>query len=203
MARLATCSSIHTMGASPARTGASPAPGALRKVNSETKFAVSLLLAVSGGSDTGGTASKSAASTVTSDVLSERSSCSADTRVGTASESPNSSSQVAYVMQHMAPGIVVTSPRPTGPTATASQSKVATGTPEEQRAALQRQAALARFREKKQRRHFHKKVRYLVRKKLAESRPRYKGRFSKPPTEESADAEKKTKTAGESSKTTK
>lgn len=41
--------------------------------------------------------------------------------------------------------------------------------------------ALNRFREKKRRRQFRKRVRYHVRKRLAEARPRYKGRFSKPP----------------------
>lgn len=47
--------------------------------------------------------------------------------------------------------------------------------------------ALERFREKKRRRQFHKRVRYMVRKRLAETRPRYKGRFSKPPPGENYD----------------
>lgn len=47
--------------------------------------------------------------------------------------------------------------------------------------------ALARFREKKRRRQFQKRVRYMVRKRLAETRPRYKGRFSKPPPGEMYD----------------
>lgn len=51
----------------------------------------------------------------------------------------------------------------------------------------ERQEALQRFREKKQRRQFQKRVRYHVRKRLAEARPRYKGRFSKPSADESSD----------------
>lgn len=51
----------------------------------------------------------------------------------------------------------------------------------------ERQEALQRFREKKQRRQFQKRVRYHVRKRLAEARPRYKGRFSKPGADESSD----------------
>ncbi|CDF32814.1 unnamed protein product [Chondrus crispus] len=51
----------------------------------------------------------------------------------------------------------------------------------------ERLQALKRFRDKKRRRQFQKKVRYMVRKRLAETRPRYKGRFSKPPPGENYD----------------
>lgn len=51
----------------------------------------------------------------------------------------------------------------------------------------ERLEALQRFREKKRRRQYQKRVRYMVRKRLAETRPRYKGRFSKPPPGESYD----------------
>jgi hypothetical protein len=45
----------------------------------------------------------------------------------------------------------------------------------------ERKAALRRFKEKKRLRTFKKTIRYDVRKRLADTRPRYKGRFSKPP----------------------
>jgi CCT motif len=45
----------------------------------------------------------------------------------------------------------------------------------------ERAAALRRFKEKKRLRTFKKTIRYDVRKRLADTRPRYKGRFSKPP----------------------
>lgn len=51
----------------------------------------------------------------------------------------------------------------------------------------ERQQALQRFREKKRRRHYEKRVRYMVRKTLACSRPRYKGRFARPPPGENYD----------------
>lgn len=43
----------------------------------------------------------------------------------------------------------------------------------------ERRAALQRFREKKKRRSAGTAIRYQVRKKLAEKRPRHRGRFSK------------------------
>lgn len=48
----------------------------------------------------------------------------------------------------------------------------------------QRKAALQRYREKKKRRRQNSRsvIRYDIRKKLADMRPRYKGRFSKPST---------------------
>ena len=47
----------------------------------------------------------------------------------------------------------------------------------------QRRAALQRYRDKKKRRSQNRRnvIRYDIRKKLADRRPRYKGRFSKPP----------------------
>lgn len=44
-----------------------------------------------------------------------------------------------------------------------------------------RKAALERFREKKAKRQFAPKVRYVARKKLAEARPRFKGQFVRTP----------------------
>lgn len=51
----------------------------------------------------------------------------------------------------------------------------------------ERQEALRRFKEKKRRRTFKKTVRYRIRQELAGSRPRYKGRFTKPPAGENYD----------------
>lgn len=51
----------------------------------------------------------------------------------------------------------------------------------------ERQEALRRFKEKKRLRTFKKTIRYDVRKRLADTRPRYKGRFSKPPPGEHYD----------------
>lgn len=43
----------------------------------------------------------------------------------------------------------------------------------------EREAKLERYRQKRARRHFGKKIRYQCRKKLADTRPRFKGRFCK------------------------
>lgn len=51
----------------------------------------------------------------------------------------------------------------------------------------ERLEALRRFKEKKRLRTFKKTIRYDVRKRLADTRPRYKGRFSKPPAGETYD----------------
>lgn len=52
----------------------------------------------------------------------------------------------------------------------------------------ERKDALRRFKEKKRMRSFKKTIRYDIRKRLADTRPRYKGRFSKPPREETYQA---------------
>lgn len=49
-----------------------------------------------------------------------------------------------------------------------------------------RQARVLRYREKRRRRLFSKKIRYQVRKLNAEKRPRIKGRFVKRPVESAA-----------------
>lgn len=51
----------------------------------------------------------------------------------------------------------------------------------------ERKEALRRFKEKKRLRTFKKTIRYDIRKRLADTRPRYKGRFSKPPPGENYD----------------
>lgn len=144
----------------------------LQRVNSETKFAVSLLLGVS------------RRDTKSPDASSDRSAGSGETRPNLSeSPSPMNGMQLATYVVPL-PFSSSTIPTPT------SYDSSATSTPEEQRATIQRQAAIQRFRAKKQRRQFHKKVRYHVRKRLAESRPRYKGRFSKPHTSDAADESK-------------
>lgn len=150
----------------------------MRKINSETNFAVSLLLAVSGRTDE--RLKRPSPTIATPDAGSEGSSMSIETREGMdsrhTSESPASTGQQARTVRlARAPP---TSSAPLSPMAVIRDRQM---TPEERKSALQRHAALVRFREKKRRRQFQKKVRYLVRKRLAESRPRYKGRFSKPP----------------------
>lgn len=165
---------------------AEPAPArGLRKISSETNFAVSLLLAVSGR---GNGCSKRSDSTVgSSDAGSDCSAGSAETQQGlnfnsrSASGSPTSSAQVALAVR------LVCGPEVGLFVPAASFAREHRMTPEERQSALQRQAALVRFREKKRRRQYQKKVRYHVRKRLAESRPRYKGRFSKPPPKPVAD----------------
>ena len=52
-------------------------------------------------------------------------------------------------------------------------------TPEVEQARLARQRSIARYREKRDRRMFEKKIRYQSRKVYAEARPRVKGRFVK------------------------
>ena len=51
-----------------------------------------------------------------------------------------------------------------------------------------RRAAIARFRAKRAARCFEKKVRYVNRKKLAETRPRVRGQFCKAVPEAAADS---------------
>lgn len=164
----------------------STTPRALQRVNSETKFAVSLLLGVS---------RRDIKST---DACSDRSAISGETQPNL-SDSPSPINR-AQVATYVVPISYSTRPTvsPVLSTPTSYKSSTTTSTPEQQRAAIQRQAAIARFRAKKQRRQFHKKVRYHVRKRLAESRPRYKGRFSKPHTADTAHT-KETKQGSSSS----
>eukprot|EP00171_Calliarthron_tuberculosum_P018479 IDg18479t1 len=132
----------------------------LRKISSETNFAVSLLLAVSGRGDSG--TKRPHFVTASPDAGSDCSAGSAETGQGVnsssrpTSESPASSAQVALAMR------LVCVPKVGIPTFTTPFMPEKRMTPEEQQSALQRQAALVRFREKKRRRQFQKKVRYLV-----------------------------------------
>lgn len=188
----------------------------LPKINSETNLAVQLLLAVSDGrrqfsvkSSTPSDANKVAnGGSPSDDRSSNRSTMSDEPRSDPSSSGatvatfPKGIPQVAFVevpkpipkcMSTLVPTPRASYPLPMGASQSPSpldspvlnQNSPHTATFRYSRA--ERQEALNRFREKKRRRQFRKRVRYHVRKRLAEARPRYKGRFSKPPPEDSSD----------------
>lgn len=141
------------------------------RINSETNFAVQLLLAVSD-------------SRVTKSDQGTHSATSSDARLDTSSDSDATEATASAVasptVQHKS-APTNSSPRAVGSALTRADATFFKYTREERLEALQR------FREKKRRRQFQKRVRYMVRKRLAETRPRYKGRFSKPPPGENYD----------------
>ncbi len=182
-------------------------PSGLRKVNSETNFAVSLLLAVSG--DTAGAKRAAALNRPSAngsrrhDERSENSAGSTEVVTDSNDDSRRQSESpplavvplqqqqrvMSNITQPHSPTLSV--PRlPQSPNLSRSRAAASHGDGELFKYSYEeRQAALRRFREKKRRRQFQKTVRYMVRKRLAETRPRYKGRFSKPPAAPTPDAE--------------
>lgn len=146
------------------------ATATMRKINSETDFAVQLLLAVSNASYT---KQSSTSSSVPSSAT-----------VSLQQQDPTSDSDDTVLPQTPS---VASSPavQQKPPPSRTNRSLHDTTSLKYNRE--ERMEALARFREKKRRRQFQKRVRYMVRKRLAETRPRYKGRFSKPPPGENYD----------------
>lgn len=136
---------------------------ALRRINSETNFAVQLLLSVSDVRHNKRTSDPSSAT-------------SSELRPDTSDDSDTD----------MPVRTLIASPNYQKPVPIATRT-VRTETTFFKYTREERQEALQRFREKKRRRQFQKRVRYMVRKRLAETRPRYKGRFSKPPPGENYD----------------
>lgn len=152
--------------------------GTMPKINSETNLAVQLLLAVSDINRTKKT-SKSNQSNSTSSAEREQ--------VDTGEETDSTDCAISTVaspdLQKKQERVMVTSAVKSINDINISKNN----TNGLKYSREERLEALQRFREKKRRRQFSKKVRYMVRKRLAETRPRYKGRFSKPPPGENYD----------------
>lgn len=161
--------------------GSGRALAPMRKINSETNLAVQLLLAVSDARShphhqpqQQQQKQTSPTSTILFDARAD-SSCDSD-----ATDAVTPSLTSPALPHNVSEPIMSSSPRTTAVLAK-RDSVFFKYTREERLEALQR------FREKKRRRQFQKRVRYMVRKRLAETRPRYKGRFSKPPPGENYD----------------
>lgn len=156
--------------------GSGRALAPIPKINSDTNLAVQLLLAVSDArSHSCHHQQTSPTSTFSSDARADSSSDSDATDAVT--PSLTSPAMPHNESQRLAPS----APR-AAPAAMAKRDAAFFKYTREERL-----EALQRFREKKRRRQFQKRVRYMVRKRLAETRPRYKGRFSKPPPGENYD----------------
>lgn len=161
---------------------AAAATGPIPKINSETNLAVQLLLAVRDGT----TCKPSQPSAHQHHLANSLSTTSSDIPADTSDESDSTQcitpSAVSPAVQHKLPTPISASPCVSATPAHSRNDPTSFKYTREER-----QEALQRFREKKRRRQFRKRVRYMVRKRLAETRPRYKGRFSKPPPGENYD----------------
>lgn len=158
-------------------SGTTAAAPSLSRISSETNLAVQLLLAVSDASHCrpSNQHRRPNSSSATSSDMPADSGDDSDSIVST----PTPAQSPTLRQKTTTPPS--TSPRGVPPTFARGDATFFKYTHEE------RQEALKRFREKKRRRQFRKRVRYMVRKRLAETRPRYKGRFSKPPPGENYD----------------
>lgn len=152
--------------------------GIMSKINSETNLAVQLLLAVSDENRTKKTNKSSHSNSISS---TERE------HVDTGEETDSTDCAISAIaspdLQTKQERVMVTSTVKSVNDINISKNN----TNGLKYSREERLEALQRFREKKRRRQFSKKVRYMVRKRLAETRPRYKGRFSKPPPGENYD----------------
>lgn len=147
-----------------------PAAPALRTINSETNMAVQLLAALraSPPPPMPPPPPRAGRHSMTDDDDDDRTAVASDTS-GSVLGSPPLARAAAAAARSSRGGTAAVAHGPAGETTLYKYSRA------------ERQEALRRFKEKKRLRSFKKTIRYDVRKRLADTRPRYKGRFSKPP----------------------
>lgn len=155
-----------------------PAAPALRTINSETNMAVQLLAALR---------ASPAPAFVAPPPCTDRQSVTDDDDDRTAVASDTSGSTVGSPLLARAAAASATTTQSGGERSSPANSGSSTETTLYKYSRAERQEALRRFKEKKRLRTFKKTIRYDVRKRLADTRPRYKGRFSKPPPGEHYD----------------
>lgn len=155
-----------------------PAAPALRTINSETNMAVQLLAALR--------ASPAPPVTLLA-PFSSRHALTDDEDDHTAVASDTSGSTFGSPLLACTPATSATTTRSGGERSVSSFAGSSAETTLYKYSRAERQEALRRFKEKKRLRTFKKTIRYDVRKRLADTRPRYKGRFSKPPPGEHYD----------------